>query len=390
LILDGRDMQTILGGNMRLLAMKELKWAKVSVSVVFPVDEKDAIEIALEDNDRFGKYVMSQVIELVQEFHIDTRINVESKIQTIADIMNEEGEEIRNRAEDFGVPPFSVLDTRQGYWQERKRNWISKGIKSEIGRDEFYSGLGDLQNKKNASIKGNFNASTSIFVPVLCEIMYKWFNVEMGEILDPFAGGSVRGVVACMLGYKYTGIDLSARQIEENNKQAEAIGVTPNYIIGDSNLMIEKLPDNYCDMVFTCPPYEDLEVYSKDSDDLSNMNHEEFNRAYFSIIEKTYKKLKDNSFAVIVVGEARSKAGSYYNFVGNTIQAFISAGYKYYNEIILVNAVGTLPFRAGRIMNKSRKVGKVHQNVLVFYKGVMSEIASKYGSIAGISAIDLG
>jgi len=37
-------------------------------------------------------------------------------------------------AERFGVPPFSVLDARQGYWQDRKRAWLSLGIQSEIGR----------------------------------------------------------------------------------------------------------------------------------------------------------------------------------------------------------------------------------------------------------------
>ena len=36
----------------------------------------------------------------------------------------------------FIVPPFSVLDARQGYWQERKRAWLSLGIQSEIGRGE--------------------------------------------------------------------------------------------------------------------------------------------------------------------------------------------------------------------------------------------------------------
>jgi hypothetical protein len=39
-------------------------------------------------------------------------------------------------AERFGVPPFSVLDARQGYWQERKRSWLTYGIKSELGRGE--------------------------------------------------------------------------------------------------------------------------------------------------------------------------------------------------------------------------------------------------------------
>ncbi len=39
-------------------------------------------------------------------------------------------------ADRFGVPPFSVLDARQGYWQARKRQWLKLGIKSELGRGE--------------------------------------------------------------------------------------------------------------------------------------------------------------------------------------------------------------------------------------------------------------
>ena len=37
-------------------------------------------------------------------------------------------------AEKFIIPPFSVFDTRQGYWQARKRQWLAIGIKSELGR----------------------------------------------------------------------------------------------------------------------------------------------------------------------------------------------------------------------------------------------------------------
>ncbi|HWP25854.1 MAG TPA: hypothetical protein VNL39_05885, partial [Xanthobacteraceae bacterium] len=36
--------------------------------------------------------------------------------------------------ERFGIPPFSVLDARKGWWQERKRAWIDLGIRSELGR----------------------------------------------------------------------------------------------------------------------------------------------------------------------------------------------------------------------------------------------------------------
>ena len=45
-----------------------------------------------------------------------------------------ENEDRQTLAERFGVPPFSVLDARQGYWQERKRAWLSLGIQSELGR----------------------------------------------------------------------------------------------------------------------------------------------------------------------------------------------------------------------------------------------------------------
>ncbi len=37
-------------------------------------------------------------------------------------------------AERFGIPPFSVLDARKGWWQGRKRAWIDLGIRSELGR----------------------------------------------------------------------------------------------------------------------------------------------------------------------------------------------------------------------------------------------------------------
>lgn len=39
-------------------------------------------------------------------------------------------------ADRFGIPPFSVLNAREGWWQERKRTWLALGIKSELGRGE--------------------------------------------------------------------------------------------------------------------------------------------------------------------------------------------------------------------------------------------------------------
>ena len=52
----------------------------------------------------------------------------------------------------FLVPPFSLFDTKTGYWQERKRSWTSLGIKSEIGRGDnllFGKGVDDFNNYRN-------------------------------------------------------------------------------------------------------------------------------------------------------------------------------------------------------------------------------------------------
>jgi hypothetical protein len=36
--------------------------------------------------------------------------------------------------DEFLIPPFSVLNAREGWWQERKRAWLALGIQSELGR----------------------------------------------------------------------------------------------------------------------------------------------------------------------------------------------------------------------------------------------------------------
>jgi len=226
-------------------------------------------------------------------------------------------------------------------------------------------------------------SGTSIFDPVLCELIYRWFCPPGGLILDPFAGGSVRGIVAAKLGRKYVGVDLSARQIEANRQQAAAIckDDAPVWQIGDSREIDTICPGVQADMVFSCPPYADLEVYSDDPQDLSTMPYPDFIEAYREIIKKSCAMLKDNRFACFVVGEVRDKKGNYYGFVPDTIKAFTDCGLKFYNEAILVTAVGSLPIRVGRQFESGRKLGKTHQNVLVFIKGDAKKATADIGVV---------
>lgn len=282
---------------------------------------------------------------------------------------------------DFMVPPFSVLDTKTGTWQNRKKEWLNLGIKSEIGRDD------NLTFAKSINVG---KSGTSIFDPVLTEIIYKWFIPKEGKnVIDPFAGGSVRGIVAEELGLNYTGIDLRQEQIQANYDNAKEIGIntdTIKWYVDDSQNIDKYVDQNSQDLFIACPPYLDLEQYSDDPKDLSNMDTDQFDDIYTKILMKTAKLLKNNRFAAIVVSDVRGKGknSGYRDLTGMTKNAMLQAGFCLYNDIILLNAIGSAAMRARRYMN-SRKVARVHQNVLVFYKGDTTKIKDEFGEISGLN-----
>jgi len=229
----------------------------------------------------------------------------------------------------------------------------------------------------------NIAAGTSIFDPVLCEVAYRWFCPPGGLVLDPFAGGSVRGIVAALLGRRYIGIDLRAEQIEANEKQAARIceGEQPQWIIGDSRDLARLCPDARVDFVFSCPPYGDLERYSEDARDLSTLDYEAFIAAYRDIIAAAVGRLHSDRFACFVVGDFRDRRGFYRGFVRETELSFAAAGADLYNDAVLVTAVGSLPIRISQQFEGARKLGKTHQNVLVFCKGDPKRATAAVGAV---------
>ena len=276
-------------------------------------------------------------------------------------------------------PPFSVMDTKQGTWQRRRHKWKNLGIESELGRK--VDGAHFAGRHRQAERSGKKPAEStqrildvgehSIFDPVVCELVYHWFCPHKeSKILDPFAGGSVRGIVANIMGHKYTGIELREEQVLSNQEQAKRIleqDNQPKWIEGDSNQILDKFEGQQIDFIFSCPPYGNLEIYSNMKEDISNMDYPQFLKIYESIIAKSCKLLKPGQLACFVVGEFRDKQGHYYGFVPDTIRAFTKCGMKYYNEIILLNAIGSASVRANTAM-KNRKIVKIHQNILVFKK----------------------
>ena len=92
-------------------------------------------------------------------------------------------------------------------------------------------------------------------------------------------------------------------QFAEIQKCYDGIEMIPIWVRGDAYVVLKELPVNNYDMVFTCPPYYDLEVYSDKPNDLSNMSFDDFKSAYSNILKKCFKKLKNNRYTVVSENE---------------------------------------------------------------------------------------
>lgn len=278
------------------------------------------------------------------------------------------GGETGSLERDFIAPPFSLLDGRQGYWKDRKAAWREKIKDAGEARSDAIIFTND---------EINVGAGMSLLDPVLAECMLEWFALPQSKVFDCFAGDTVFGYVAGAKGHTFTGIELREEQAEFNRKATSGLGCT--YITGDAVDLCDYIEQASQDMFFSCPPYYNLEVYSDLENDASNKeSYEDFYKIIDTAFTKAITRLKENRFAVVVAANMRdSKTGEYYNFVGDIINTFTRGGMSFYNDMVLADPLGSAGVRARPSM-KHRKVVKVHQNVLVFYKGDPKMIKELY------------
>ena len=364
----------VLAGHTRLKALKKLgrKECEVVVKEGLTEEQKQKYRILDNKTGEFAEWDLDILQEQLKDLDFEGFDFGFADIGEMIDTGEEEligGGENHSLNQVFIVPPFSVLDTRKGYWQDRKRQWLQKtGNLAETKENVLYSSQNFVSELKDGS---------SEFDPVLAELIMRWFNTENGKILDCFGGEQTKGVVAGELGYEYYACEIRPEQVAID-KQKTKDYKTVHYFCGDSNNISSIIKERGFDLVFTSPPYYDLEIYSKE--DMSALGtYEEFMSQYKNIFKQCYDMMSEEGFLVVKIGEIRNKrTGEYRNFVGDNISIFKEIGFKYYNEIILVTQVGTVARTVTRAFNTSRKIGKVHQNVLVFYKGNLKNIKNKY------------
>jgi len=379
-IVVNQDM-IILGGNMRFKAMKEAKWKEVPVQVV-DWDEAKQREFIIKDNVGFGEWDWDDLSNNWDAEELEAwGLDVPAEFTELPEVEenDKEVEAITKLQDKFIVPPFSVLNAREGYWQDRKSYWKTLIKDTGITRD-----TGNQTNTRYRSVEG-FSASReeetigSVLDPVLSEIINKWFGLPNGKTFDCFAGDTVFGYVSSYVGNTFLGIELRKSQADFNNERTK--GLNAKYICDDGRNILNHIEKESQDLFFSCPPYFDLEVYSDLPNDASNQSeYNDFLKILNEAFSNSIRCLKNNRFAVIVCGDVRDKKGNYYRLPDHIKEIFCKNGMSLYNEMILVDPIGNLQMRVGKYM-EHRKIGKTHQNILVFFKGNPKEIKSIFPKI---------
>lgn len=254
-----------------------------------------------------------------------------------------------------GAWPLSVIQQSAREWQDRKRWWLARFEDSPIPRAHAVSMM-------NTGRHGGRGAGVSMFDPVLAEALLSWFSCPGDRVVDPFAGGPVRGAVAAELGRAYEGVDLSEAQVSAN--RAAVVG--PSWVVGAAQDHEWTWPADY---LLTCPPYHRLERYSDDPRDLSAMSWPGFVDALGEGLGRAFAALRDDRFASVVISDVRDYRGHYRGLPHVVDECAAAAGLHLVNVQVVVQPIGLARKRLRPAWEAARTTCRVHQYARTYVKG---------------------
>jgi hypothetical protein len=142
-LLDGDN--GIIAGHGRVMAAQKLGETEVPTIELSNMDENQKRAYIIADNKLalnagWDEQMLALEIQDLKDVGYDIELTGFS-FDEIEEFNSEEEEnsekEPKGKLSDrFLIPPFSILNAREGWWQDRKRAWLALGIKSEEGRGE--------------------------------------------------------------------------------------------------------------------------------------------------------------------------------------------------------------------------------------------------------------
>ena len=299
----------------------------------------------------------------------------------------------------------NVWNSISGRWLKLKREWNEKieaagakhGIKNPkfASRDGCWQGGCGMSNivltkrtiedgEVKVDSKKDLNGNASVLDPVACEVILRFFMPKDGkQVYNPFGGGVQFGFVSADYGYNYVASEIRQNQCDANNAICQDLKGKAQWIKSDSSTY---LPESKVDLVFTCPPYYQVEEYldydgKPPAGELNSIaTYEKFRDALFAGYKKAIEALKDDSFFVVMTGDSRDKDGAYYCCEAEHELFFKEQGLAVYNKIIYLECEFTRLAHAKKTLNY-RKFPKREQKIIVAYKGKIKNIKDRFVSV---------
>jgi DNA modification methylase len=218
------------------------------------------------------------------------------------------------------------------------------------------------------------NPYFSEFNPLVSQNITNYWCDENDVVIDPYAGRT-RGIVSGITHRKYYGFEIAKNvydkviEVIEGGEEKFDEGFKP-IIYNDDSFNIDKYPQiPVADLIFSCPPYWNLEKYPSCPGQLSDIDgYDLFLDRFQLTMEKCCDKLKDNGFICLVIGDFRKDD----EFI--SLDSDVISRMKKINNIVLWDKIilqntnfGQASRKFGAIKHK-RITSKVSEYLLVFKK----------------------
>ena len=253
--------------------------------------------------------------------------------------------------DQFGWLPLSVVEPDKASKIKWKDAYLDDGMKEKRRSDDtkYLPGLGFSE----------FHAG-------MTENILMYWSMDNSVVVDPFSGRLTRAFISSKMGRKYYGYDISPTTVKRVKAHLEQHDSDAT-IYCDDGCKMKQTPDDFADLVMTCPPYHQLEKYESVDGQLSDIKkYSEFLDMIELCGTNINRVLKPGGFCVWVCGDWR-ESGKFRNFHSDTIRLFEKAGLITHDIMIMKNISPFAALQAGKVASK-RYTSKVHEYVLVFRK----------------------
>lgn len=164
---------------------------------------------------------------------------------------------------------------------------------------------------------------------------------QPASIYDPCAGWGERLLTCHQYHINYFGVDINSKTIEGLNTLIDAYNIDATVLCKDSS----QVDSNTCECLFTCPPYWNTEIYTKQG--AENLSYEDFLSWWKTVIHKSNCNL--------VAYQINQK------FKKDMNQQLLDLGYSFIEEIVL-------PQKSSHFTRKDGNRKKEYESIQVFIK----------------------